>query len=274
MGRLTIAELQKKKSFLDTMLFMVLFTGFMTIIIGIFIHWVLLFLIICIVALFLQQDAYKKLNLEFKKIHVKKMIESIIPGLTFVPEQGFEAEFVFKSNILRKFTKYKSEDYLAGCINGKSFESADVLITEVVSTGKTTTEIIRFLGRLFVVDFDKKFEHDVYISTDGNHTPAIKSELTKVKTESIEFNKKFKIYSESEHSAFYLLTPRFMEHIEKFSKVAKHVMFAFKNQKAYIAVYTERDTFNVKFSDTIDENYIENVRVELKLLEDLIDFVP
>ena len=271
---MTIEQLKKRKHLLDSLLILMILVGISVFVIGIFVQWLMIILALILLLAIPIQKAYQKLNLEFKKVHVKQMIESIIPGLIFIPEKGFDADFVFQSEVLKKYTRFKSEDYLSGTLNGKNFESADVLITQVVSTGKSSTEITRFLGRLFVVDFNKKFEHDVYLSTDGNHTPGNKHNLLKIKTESIEFNKKFKIYSESEHSAFYLLTPKFMEHIDRFSDIAKHVMLAFKKDKIFIAVYTERDAFNLKFWDTIDDNYIENVKIELKLLEDLIEFVP
>ncbi len=271
---MTIEQLKKRKNHLDNLLILISFLLLITISIGLAIHW--FFLIALLIALFFipHQLAYKKLKLDFKNHHVKKMIDSIIPGLTYVPEKGFDENEVFESKVLKKFTTYKSEDYLSGTIKGKSFESADVRIEQVVSNGKTTTRIIRFLGRLFIVDFQKKFENDVYITTDKIHNQSIFSEDKKVKTESIEFNNKFSVFSESQHSAFYLLTPRFMERMESFSKIAKHVMFAFKDNKIYIAVHTERDAFDIKYSDTIDENYIEFVKEELKLLEDLIAFIP
>jgi len=271
---MTIEQLQKRKELLDKLLVFIIIGLIITVVFGFVIPWMFLIAFLIFLCLIPQQNAYKKLSLEFKNHHVRKMIDSIIPGLTFIPEKGFDEDTVFESKVLKKFTSFKSEDYLSGTISGKNFESADVHIEQVVSNGKTTTRITRFLGRLFIVDFQKKFEHDVYISTDKNHNQSIFSEDKKVKTESIEFNKQFNVFSLSMHSAFYLLTPRFMEKVEAFSKIAKHVMFAFKDNKAYIAVHTERDAFNIKFEDTIDENYIELVKVELKLLEDLIAFVP
>jgi len=271
---MTIEQLQKRKDILDKLFVLIIFFLLITIAIGFAVPWVFFIALLISLLLIPQQHAYKKLSHDFKNHHVRKMIDSIIPGLTFIPEKGFDENKVFESKVLKRFTTYKSEDYLSGTIQGKNFESADIKIEQVVSTGKSTTRIIRFLGRLFIVDFQKKFEHDVYISTDKIHNQSIFSEDKKIKTESIEFNKKFSIFSESQHSAFYLLTPRFMEKLEAFSKIAKHVMFAFKDDKAYIALHTERDAFNIKFSDTIDENYIEFVKEELKLLEDLIAFVP
>lgn len=253
---------------------LIILCSILTIAIGFAVPLLLFVAILISLCLIPHQKAYKKLNLEFKNQLVRKMIDSIIPGLTYIPEKGFDEEMVFESKVLKKFTTFQSEDYLSGTIQGKAFESADVHIVQVVSNGKSTTRITRFLGRLFIVDFQKKFEHDVYISTDKIHNQSIFSDDKKVKTESIEFNNNFHVFSESKHSAFYLLTPRFMEKVESFSKNAKHVMFAFKDHKAYIAIHTERDAFNIKFEDTINEDYIEFVKVEMKLLEDLIAFVP
>ena len=106
---------------------------------------------------------FKKLSTEFKSIHVKKIIEQEISNVFYDPKKGFEKETVYESKILKKEDRYYSEDYISGQIKGKRFESADVKLQDVRSNGKSTTVVTVFQGRFFMIDFDKKFESNVYI---------------------------------------------------------------------------------------------------------------
>lgn len=71
-----------------------------------------------------------------------------------------------------------------------------------------------------IFDFNKNFKSNVQVISNDfikRSLPHIKNNK-KVKLEDIEFYKMFKIYSEIEHDAFYILTPHFMEKIKNFIK--------------------------------------------------------
>ena len=53
------------------------------------------------------------------------------------------------------------------------------------------------------------------------HLVKAKRKYKKVKLESVQFNKKFKTYATSEHNAFYVLTPHFMEALMAFEQKNK-----------------------------------------------------
>ncbi len=217
---------------------------------------------------------FKKLSQQFKKVHVKELIEKEISNCFYDPDKGFEKETVYDSKILRKEDRYYSEDYLSGLIKGKRFESADLKLQDVRSNGKSTTVVTVFQGRFFIIDFDKKFESDVYVMPNRSFGFNWFTNMVRVDVESILFNKVFDVFSESQHSAFYLLKPAFIEKLIEFSNEAKRVMFGFKDHKVFIALDTRIDTFDLKFFREIDETFFEEVKKEIKLIEELIELIP
>ncbi len=217
---------------------------------------------------------FKKLSVEFKMIHVKKILEEEISGIFYDPKKGFDKEVVYDSKILRKEDRYYSEDYISGEIKGKKFESADVKLQDVRSNGKTTTVVTVFQGRFFIIDFEKKFESDVYIMPNRSFGFNWFSSMVRIDLESIAFNQLYDVYSESQHSAFYLMKHVFVEKLIEFKNVAKTVKFAFQDQKAYVALDTRVDTFDLKMFRQIDTSFFEDIKKEIKLLEELIELIP
>ena len=94
-----------------------------------------------------------------------------------------------------------------------------------------------------------------------------------IETENIEFNKKFRITTADGHTAFYLLTPHFMERVMAVNKMAKaSSLFCFQDGKVHIALYSGRDSFElngVKLNNM--DNVHQKFRGELKYLTDIVD---
>lgn len=217
---------------------------------------------------------FKKLSIEFKSKHVKAIIEKEIENVFYDPKKGFDKEVVYESGILKKEDKYFSEDYITGEVKGKKFESADVKLQDVRSNGKTTTTVTVFQGRFFIIDFDKKFENDVYIMPNRSFGFNWFKSMVRIDLESIAFNQQFDVYSKNQHSAFYLLKPAFMEKLLEFKNIAKRVMFGFKDQSVYIALDTKIDTFDLKMFREIDQKFFEEIKKEIKVIEELIELIP
>lgn len=222
----------------------------------------------------ISSSMLKKLSQQFKRVHIKEMIEKEIVQCFYDPDKGFEKDVVYSSKILKKEDRYYSEDYLSGIIKGKKFESADVKLQDVRSNGKSTTVVTVFQGRFFIIDFDKKFENDVYILPNRSFGFNWFTNMVRVDIESILFNQTFDVFTESQHSAFYLLKPAFVEKLIEFSNVARRVMFGFKDQKVFIALDTRIDTFDLKFFKEIDQTFFDEVKKEIKLIEELIELIP
>jgi len=215
----------------------------------------------------------QKLSTLFKAEHLKKVIEEKFEGCIFTPDKGLEKDLVINSKIVKGSSIYKSEDYLEGTFEGIKFVSADVHIQERRSTGKGSYTVTMFQGRFYIIEFDKKFNEDVYILPTPNLLFAPFSDLKKVALESIEFNKAFDVFSKDPHAVFYLLTPRFMEKIKSFSEKYDKVTYAFRNEMVYVAVDNRVDSFDFKYADELENFYIDHIDRELKMLKDLSELI-
>ena len=230
-------------------------------------------------------DAFNK---AYKNLFVLKSLETKFDNLIFKPEQGFSKSYVDKIGMIDTADRFTSNDYISGTYKGIKFEQSDMHIEEehesTDSDGNTTTTWITiFRGRLMVFDFNKTFKANILVSSkyfSADRLPWGKR-FSKIKMEDIEFNKNFIVYSQSEHEAFYVLTPHFMEKIKTLTnKLNCGIMFAFVDNKLHIAINNNEDSFEanvfkiineeeIKESITSDIDLITNFVEELKLDKDL-----
>lgn len=217
--------------------------------------------------------SYKSLSKEYKEKYVKETIESLIEDGVFDAKKGFSAEEVFQRKIIKKESKFQSEDFMSGKIDGRTFKSSDVKIVRVQSNGKTTTSVTTFLGRFFEIDLDKTYHHPIYIMPNRQSLYRAEKDEKKVDLEYIEFNKTFDVFSRSPQDIFLLLKPRLMEKLLEFSKSHSNVRYALIGKKLFVAIHTGNDTFDLKFLKPIDQSYIQEVKDEIRFMTDIISLL-
>ncbi|MFP4187653.1 MAG: DUF3137 domain-containing protein [Acholeplasmataceae bacterium] len=225
------------------------------------------------IAIAVSSKLLKKLSVEFKEIYVRDALKEIIPTAEYDPKKGFDEERVYASKILKKEDRYASEDYLKGTIKGRTFESADVHLKDVRSNGKSTTVVTVFQGRFFMIDARYGFEEDVYVVPNRYWPFGAPDDLKKVELESIRFNESFDVFSKNEQSAFYLLTPLFMEKLEEFARFAQKTMFGFTQDRVYVAIDTRKDAFDLGMYKPVDSSYVDDINKEISLIEELIELL-
>lgn len=126
-----------------------------------------------------------------------------------------------------------------------------------------------------IFDFNKNFKSNVQVISNDfikRSLPHIKNNK-KVKLEDIEFNKMFKIYSEIEHDAFYILTPHFMEKIKKlYKELDAPIKLTFMENKLHVAVNNGEDSFEYNVLNPINEEEIEqDIIKNIKLITDFVN---
>lgn len=217
---------------------------------------------------------------EFKNIFVLKSLQNIFEGITYYPEKGFSKKFIESVGMLDTGDSYESNDYISGKYKNILFEQSDIHIQEEheeedADGNKETVWETTFLGRVMIFDFNKKFKANIQVASyyfDANSLPWSKK-FTRVKMEDIEFNKTFNVYAESEHEAFYILTPHFMEKLKDITKKIKcGVMFCFVDNRLHIAVDNNKDSFEYNVFKPINEQQIEeNISNDIKLITNFVD---
>ena len=271
---MSLANYKKKKALYENITIFIIILIILGFLLSFRIPFILMIvIIISIVTMLSVTKGFKDLSNAYKFEHVKSTLEAQIPKAKYDPLKGFTQAFVFETKIVEKKTKFHSEDFLSGEINGKTFQSADVHIQQVTSNGKTTTTVTTFQGRFFEISFAKRFEYDVYILPNKLRFLNTFNQLKKIDLESIDFNQTFDVFSLNQHSAFFLLKPRLMEKMIQFARLGKSVAFAFKDQFVYVALDTRVDTFDLKMFRPLNDDHLIEVKREVEMMHELIDLI-
>lgn len=242
-------------------------------------------LIFClIIVMYIKSKAndkdIEKFYKEFKNVFVLKSLNNIFTDIKYYPEKGFSKNFIKNIGMLYTGDSYNSNDYISGKYKDIAFEQSDIhieekYIEEDADGEKEEVWKTIFLGRLMIFDFNKPFKTNIQVASyrfEAESLPWSKK-FSRVEMEDAEFNNTFNVYAESEHEAFYVLTPHFMEKLKTITKkINCGIMFCFVDNKLHIAVDNEKDSFEYNVFEPIDEIKIEKeITNDIKLITDFID---
>ncbi|AIO18159.1 hypothetical protein KQ51_00257 [Candidatus Izimaplasma bacterium HR1] len=211
----------------------------------------------------------KKLSNEFKAKYVEPELQKIFPGSEFFFDTGFTEEEVVNTKLLHRQDRFSSEDMIIGNFDGVKFCSSDVHMQDVRKSGKSTTVVTVFQGRIYEFDFNKNFKYNLLLLQKGQFRPF--EGFNKIKMESVVFNSELKVYAKNDHEAFYILTPQFMERLlELDHKYSDKISFSFKNNKLFIAVDNRIDNFDIKAFKIVDSTIFDSYLQEFLDMKEFI----
>lgn len=250
------------------------------IIISMFVELVVLIIILVITKGIVNGNDIQTFNKEFKNIFVLKSLKNYFDDLVYKPEKGFSEEEIDKIGMLDTGDRFDSNDYISGKYKNINFEQSDIHVEEKHEEEdedgkkKEVWETI-FRGRWMIFDFNKRFKSNVQVVSSGfpAHSLPLGKKFSRVKMEDVEFNKMFFIYSETEHEAFYILTPHFMEKLKKVYRELKcSIMFGFVDNRLYVAINNYEDSFEYNVFKKINEEEIEkNIIKDIKVITDFVN---
>jgi len=226
-----------------------------------------------VIYLGIGSSSFGKLSKRFKTEVLTDLIASFVDDGVFNPDQGLSLNTVYETEFLKRADRYHTEDFLSGSIDGVRFESSDVKLEEKhvehTKNGTRTYYETYFLGRIFRFEFNKSF--DGYLQVLEKGKPVSKRRYEKVKLESIQFNKKFRTFTTNEHSAFYVLTPHFMESLMTFEQSNKgNISFSFIDNHLFIGINNFRDTFELKMFKELNMDSFKEFEKELGVVKEVI----
>lgn len=204
-----------------------------------------------IIGLIINIGPSKKYKKAYKEYFVKKSLENIFTDLKYLPAQGISRSVIANTGMMDMGDVYSSNDYIEGKYKNINFIQSDVHIEEEHTTtdsdGNTHTYYVTiFMGRWMIFDFNKEFKANVQVCEKGfgNNRFYSKVKYEKIKMESTDFNKKFMVYAQNAHDAFYILTPSLMEKIQKLEERNKgKILLCFINNQLHVGLYDEKDSF-------------------------------
>lgn len=172
----------------------------------------------------MEGGATKEYRGIFKQEIFAKAAQEVLPGIRYLPENMVpQGQFVAGGLFDSRIDRYQGEDYFAGRVG-----ATDLLFSELHvereekstdSEGRTSTQWVTvFRGIYLVADFHKDFRCQVKIVPDvaeanfgwlGRKLQGFSGNL--VRLENPEFERAFKVTSDDDVGAHYLLTPDMQE---------------------------------------------------------------
>ena len=274
-----IEPLEKKRKelfaqFSKNMLIAVILT---IIIVGLFIlfleqgfYFVLFFLIVPIFFVLKAQSYANKFKETIKNELVHLVLNDKFDDVYYDRHQSIPQGVIDQTGLVKRPDRFSGEDFIKGTYKGVSFEVSDVTLRErqehVDSKGhRTVTYPVYFKGRWYVYKFPKTFKGTLKIcETRPNNAKG----LEKLDTESMAFNKKFKLYASDKQYAFYHLTPIMMEKLLELEKLHRgSIYFYYTGNELHIGVNDSQDYLEIPFRKAIDEK-------AMKAFEGDVDLIP
>ena len=224
---------------------------------------------------------YKKL---YKAYFVEQNLRKVFTDIEYNHEAGMPKSVLEATHVINTGDYYYSNDYLKAKYKDVAFSQADITIQEEYtdSDGNTHRTII-YKGRWMIFEFPKPFTFRLQVvekwftaSKKLHKDRDVKRSIERLQTESINFDKKYKVYAEDGFEAYYILDPAFLSHIEDLGNSHKgKLMLAFIDNKLHIALNDGNDAFEApnplkKLDKTAESAKVLN---DIKTITDFVDFL-
>lgn len=216
---------------------------------------------------FRSKAVYKE---QFKNKYVRSEFERRFENVQYDDKSGIPMKVIKSTHMINLGNSYTSNDLLKAEYKGIKFMQADICIRHKVYIDINDIPFrIRnkklFMGRWFVFDFNKTFIANIQVrqkrfaNAKLERVKSTDKKYEKINMENILFNKQFKVFAQSQHDAFYVLTPRMMERIQRLTGMINgKLLFCFVGNKLHIAFNNNKDSFEHGIWKKINERKVEN----------------
>ena len=217
----------------------------------------------------------------FKESIVRRVVSFIDPSLHYSPSTSVSRkDYDISGLFLQRPDRYKGDDYIEGTRDRTFFSFSELHTEEQVSNGKTTSWVTIFKGLFFIADFNKNFQGRTYVWSENNPQlnfftkifSSVAWNLEKVSLESVEFERKFVVYSTDQVEARFILTPSLMERLVKLEQMmGAGTSFSFVNTNIYVAVPIKDKLFEPNVYSPNDYLTIKDYYKTVHIVFDIID---
>lgn len=221
---------------------------------------------------------YNRYSQMFKTEVVAEVVSEFFENASYHPKKGISMQEVKDTNLIATGNRYTSEDMIVGNYKNKRLEISDVLIQNVVHTGKTTTTVTYFNGLIVKTSALKTGVRHLYVIDDNMHYSSPKGlifnpkNLEKVILENPKFHAEFRVFSQDAQDAFYILTPHVMERFLRIHQ--RDVSIYIQDQTMYLAISTKKDHFEPHFFKVNDVSAMkETIRQDIRYILEILDIL-
>lgn len=241
------------------------------------------FVVGVIVASFVAKKERTAYYSAYKAYFVERIMRETFTNLNYDHTKGLPKEVLKETEMVNLASRYNSNDLTIARYKNVGLVQADVHIEQMTTDSDGNTYYVTlFRGRFMFFEFPKKF--NFVLELVGKRAGIAKvprsskngKRLQKMKTESGEFNQRFKIFSEDGFEMFYILDPAFIEKIQAINDNYKgRVMFGFLENKLMVGLNDGKDSFEPpKPSRPIDEQAeLAKNQADIKVITDFVDYL-
>lgn len=187
---------------------------------------------------------------------VRGALSEIMKLESFSPGRHINSDTVKGTELIGHWNECTGSDFVKGKYRGSEISFSDITLTDVQrhtdSNGHThETRTVRFKGQWLICRLGKNIAHPLRLRENRAKLfgKGYKKAKSTVETENVAFNEKFQIIADDPHTAFYILTPHFMEYINSADAVAQGKTYlCFAGNYVHFAVGNDRDLFEIKAS--------------------------
>ena len=191
----------------------------------------------------------------------KAVRDELFPGAVLDSDKGFDLSFLLSPGFFASPDRYYGSHFMSGSYKNIPFEKASYDLqkkhTTTDSKGHTVTTYITYAkGTLYHFTFERDLGETVKILEKQGVLSfgSSKDNLTKVETEFIQFNKKFRVLASNETTVFYLLTPQIQEKILALEPKYKGTFYlSYMGNSLFIAVNDSGESVKVPYSKPISD---------------------
>ncbi|MBR2831140.1 DUF3137 domain-containing protein [Candidatus Saccharibacteria bacterium] len=219
----------------------------------------------------------------YKAYFVEQTMQKTFTNLHYDHTKGLDKNLLRQTGMINTGDRYSADDLTIAKYKNVALAQSDAHIEEehTDSEGHTSYTTI-FRGRIMLFEFPKKFNFKLELigrrftayQVPGKN-PTTGRKMSKMQTESGEFNRSFRIYGEDGFETFYILDPAFMVKIDAISdRYQNNILFGFLENKLLIALNNGKDSFEPPRKASvplIEQVELAKVTSDIKIITDFVD---
>jgi len=159
----------------------------------------------------------------------------------YSPADHICSDEIKETGLFPNWNFISGSDLVKGTYKGVPFSFSDVHLIRESGSGKNRSRTTVFKGQWLIIGMRKEIPRTVQLR---ERTGSGKKAKSDIETENIEFNRRYHITAGDPHTAFYVLTPHFMEYILKADKRAQaNTYIHIGGRHIHAALHNGRDLF-------------------------------
>jgi len=219
-------------------------------------------IIIMGIAVYLTTLPQKKLDKHIYRNLIVRALSEVFQDLEYRPMKHIEPAWISSTALIGRWNKYRGSDLIKGKYRGVKIAFSDIRFTEKKRSGATFTKISKFQGQWLSLELRKEIPAPIHLRERYEYGEDVKSD---VKTENAAFNQKYWISTSDPYTAFFLLTPHFIEYIVNMDeKTGTRTCMSVISNRVDIALHNTRDLFEVSGTKRLRTLLEDNGVVQLR----------